>query len=91
MADNNVVQVHMAKLTISYQGMQGDLPDYVPYDATDEAIKAMATEAVSQGYVPGIDAIPNANFADFMVDRFPARGDVQYNRLSLRAKTAFGG
>ena len=78
-----------ARLTITYNGQQGDLPDMVPYDADDRDIKQMATESLRDGYVPGIDAV-DADFGDFVVDRFPARDDVPYNRLSLRPKTPFG-
>jgi hypothetical protein len=89
MAENPINDEAMARLNITYAGQQGDLPDPVPYDATDADIKRMATESVHQGYVPGIDAA-QANFDDFVVDRFPARQDVPYNRLSLRPKTPFG-
>jgi len=95
MEENNalvpVVDNHMAKLTITYNGEQGDLPDPVSYDATDADLKQMATESVRQGYVPGISAAGGADFTDFVVDRFPARQDVPFNRLSLRPKTPFGG
>jgi hypothetical protein len=92
MVDAIVPQVvdHMAKLSITFAGQQGDLPDPVPYDATDAVLKQMATESVRQGYVPGIDAAPNADFTDFVVDRFPSRADVPFNRLSIRPKTPFG-
>lgn len=86
MADND----NMAKLTITFGGQQGDLPDPVSYDAGDGDIKQWATEAVRQGNVPGIDAAPDVNFTDFVVDRFPSRADVPFNRLSLRPKTPFG-
>lgn len=94
MADNVLVPVEvggvlMARLNITYNGQQGDLPDPVPYDSTDATLKQMATESVRDGYVPGIDAA-RADFTDFVVDRFPARADVPYNRLSLRPKTPFG-
>jgi len=85
-----VVDNHMAKLTITYNGQQGDLPDPVSYDATDGDLKQMATESVRQGYIPGIDAAAGVDFTDFVVDRFPARNDVPFNRLSLRPKTPFG-
>ena len=78
----------MAKLSITYNGQQGELPDPVSYDAADGDIKAMATEAV-RGGIPGIDAA-EANFNDYVVDRFPARQDVPYNRLMIRPKTPFG-
>jgi len=80
----------MAKLNITINGQQGDLPDPMPYDATDADIKTIATESVRAGNVPGIDADSFAEFVDFVVDRFPARDDVAYNRLSLRPKTPFG-
>lgn len=86
-----VVDNHMAKLTITYNGEQGDLPDPVPYDATDADLKQMASESVREGYVPGISAAADVNFTDFVVDRFPARHDIPFNRLALRPKTPFGG
>jgi len=95
MADNEVLvpvvepPEGMAKLTITFNGQQGDLPDPVSYDSTDGDLKQMATEAIRDGYIPGIDAA-EADFADFVVDRFPARDDVPFNRLSLRPKTPFG-
>ncbi len=88
--ENALVPVEMAKLTITYNGQQGDLPDLVSYDSTDGDLKQIAAESVRDGYIPGIDADPNVDFTDFVVDRFPARDDVPYNRLSLRPKTPFG-
>jgi hypothetical protein len=80
----------MARLTITYGGQQGDLPAPVSYDSTDSDLKQGATEAVRAGDIPGIDAAPDADFTDFVVDRFPARADVPFNRLSLRPKVPFG-
>jgi hypothetical protein len=86
-----LLPANMARLTITYSGQQGDLPDPVSFDSTDADLKQGATEAVRSGDIPGIDVHPDANFTDFVVDRFPARGDVPFNRLSLRPKTPFGG
>lgn len=80
----------MAKLTITFGGDQGDLPDLVSYDSTDGDLKQVATESVRAGSVPGINADTDADFTDFVIDRFPAREDVPYNRLALRPKTPFG-
>jgi len=80
----------MARLNITYGGQQGDLPDPVPFDMRDNELKQIATESVRTGSVPGIDEVGDANFDDFVVDRFPSREDVPYNRLSLRPKTPFG-
>ena len=95
MADNAIIPVvvpdnTMARLNITYAGQQGELPDAVPYDSTEETLKRMATEAVREGYVPGIDKKADVDFTDFVVDRFDARADVPYARLSLRPKTPFG-
>lgn len=79
-----------ARLTITYGGQQGDLPDDVMFDATDEDLRRMATEAVRGGDVPGIDAVHDVNLTDFVVDRFGAREDVPFNRISIRPKTPFG-
>lgn len=87
---NEPVAADMAKLNITWNGQQGDLPDLVSYDSTDTDLKQVAAESVQAGYVPGIDAA-NADFTGFVVDRFPARDDVPFNRLSLRPKTPFGG
>lgn len=79
----------MAKLTITYGGQQGDLPDLVEFDSRDEDLKRIAEESIRAGYVPGIDAM-DANFNDFMVDRYRARDDIPFNRISIRPKTPFG-
>jgi hypothetical protein len=79
----------MARLNITFAGFNADLNDPVSYDATDDAIKQMATEAIRTGYVAGIPASPNADFADFVVDRFAATAELP-NRLFLRPKTPFG-
>jgi hypothetical protein len=81
--------VEMARLNITYQGQNGDLPDMIQYDLDDDNIRAMAAEAVQGGDVPGIGAYPSARFTDFKVDRFPATDEVQHNRLFLRPKTTF--
>ena len=90
MADNEELVPTVAKFTITYNGQQGDLPDPVPYDSPDADLKQMAVEALRDGYIPGIDAVPGVDLVDFVVDRFPARDDVPWNRISLRPKTPFG-
>jgi len=81
---------NMARLNITFNGQQGDLTDPVAFDSADSDLKQMATESVRAGDVPGIDAAEEADFTDFVVDRFTARGDLPWNRLSLRPKTPFG-
>lgn len=78
-----------ARLNITYGGENGDFVDPVFFDAADSDIKAWATEAVRNGDVPGIPADVNADFNDFVVDRFSAKDD-QPNRIMVRPKTPFG-
>jgi len=83
------MEAYEARLNVTYKGQNGDLPDPVTYDATDGDVRAWVTEAVRAGTVPGINADPNADFRDYVVDRFPAEGDLP-NRLMIRPKTAYG-
>jgi hypothetical protein len=85
------LQPDQARLNITWAGNNGDLPEPVSYDATDEDIKTWAAEAVRGGHIPGIPAAEDVAFHDFIVDRFPATPDVGFNRLFLRPKTPFGG
>lgn len=79
-----------ARVNVTFAGQNGDLPDPVSYDATDAEVLRMVTEAVQTGGVPGIPADPDANFTDFVVDRFEANDARPYRLLSLRPKTPFG-
>jgi hypothetical protein len=79
-----------ARLNITYGGENGELPDPVFYDSSDGDIKQWATEAVRAGGVPGIPADPTASFTDFIVERYDANEEVDYNRIMLRPKTPFG-
>lgn len=78
-----------ARLNITYNGQNGDLPDPVLFDAADGDIKQWAAEALTAG-IPGIDPVANPDLTNFMVDRFPAHGDVPYPRIVVRPKTPFG-
>lgn len=80
----------MATLNITWGGENGDLPDEVDYDATDDQIVAWATEAVRGGDIQGIAADPNADFDNFVVQRFAAKDD-KPERIMLRPKVPFGG
>lgn len=78
-----------ARLNITFAGGNGDLIDPVSYDTSDDIIKQMAAKAVRTGYVVGIPASPNADFTDFVVDRFAATVELPA-RIMLRPKTPFG-
>jgi hypothetical protein len=62
----------------------------VAFDSTDGDVKQWITEAVRTGSVPGVPADPNADFRDFVVDRFTATEVRPYNLIQLRPKTPFG-
>jgi hypothetical protein len=85
-----------ARLNITYSGENGDLPDPVFFDSSEGDVKQWAAEAVQEGSVPGIPASADANFTDFVVERYPAKADVPegdpayFNRIMLRPKTPFG-
>jgi hypothetical protein len=79
-----------ARVNITYGGKNGDLPDPVMFQAGDGDIKAWVTEAVRNGGVPGLDAAPNADFSDFVIDRFTATEVRPYHLIAVRPKTPFG-
>jgi hypothetical protein len=86
----NEIKETEARVNVTFSGSNGDLPDLVMFQATDADIKAWVTEAVRTGGVPGIAAAPNADFSDFVVDRFAATDARPWNLLQLRPKTPFG-
>jgi hypothetical protein len=87
--DKIVVNLMAVKLNITWRGQNGDLPDTIPFDATERDIKQIATEAVRTGYVPGVAADRNVTFQDFVVERFEATPELP-PRIFLRPKTPFG-
>ena len=78
-----------ARLNVTWAGSNGDLPETVPFDCNDDEALRWAEEAVQQGSIPGIPADPNVSLEDFVVERFPAVGDLP-PRLIVRPKTPFG-
>jgi len=87
----NAIQETEARVNVTYSGQNGDLPDPVYFDSTDGDVRAWVTEAVQNGSVPGIPATGDADFGDFVVDRFSATEARPYNLIQLRPKTPFGG
>lgn len=83
------MEANEARVNITYKGENGDLPDPVFFDAADGDIKTWATEAVTNGSVPGIPKDETADFTDF-VDRFTANQERDYNYIQVRPKTPFG-
>jgi hypothetical protein len=86
----NEIKDTEARVNITYGGKNGDLPDPVMFQSADGDIKAWVTEAVRTGGIPGIDEAPNADFGDFVIDRFAAGEARPYNLIQVRPKTPFG-
>ena len=89
MNDNDIKDTE-ARVNVTYGGTLGDLPDPVMFQSTDADVKAWVTEAVRAGGIPGIAAAPNADFSDYVVDRFAASEVRPWNCIMLRPKTPFG-
>lgn len=83
---------HEARVNVTFGGVNGDLPDPVPFDATDGDIKAWVTEAIATGGIPGLAATAGADLGDYVVERLSAKPDEDRpaNVLLLRPKTPFG-
>jgi hypothetical protein len=79
-----------ARVNITWNRQNGELPDPVALDAADGDVKQWVTEAVRGGNVPGIRADVAADFQDFVVERFPPNDVRPYNSIFIRPKTPFG-
>lgn len=92
MADElvRVIREDEARVNVTWQQQNGELPDPVYREAGEGDIKAWVTEAVRNGSIPGIPADANADFRDFVVDRFPPTEARPYNLIQIRPKTVFG-
>lgn len=82
--------VPLAKVNVTYSGLNVDLPQPVPVEATDAQIIQWATEAVAGGFA-GMPAQADADFSGFVVERYlnptPER---QEPLIMLRPKVPFG-
>ena len=79
-----------ARVNVTWQGQNGDLPAPVGYDSTDGDVKGWITEAIRNGNVPGVAQDANPDLTDFVVDRFDATEARPYNLIQIRPKTPFG-
>lgn len=79
-----------ARVNITWQGQNGDLFDPVDFNASDARIRQQVAEALRNGQVAGVNAHRFVDLSDFVVDRFPASGQVPYPRIFLRPRTPFG-
>jgi hypothetical protein len=85
-----MVPAGQAVVNITWNSMNGELPDLVQYDSSDEDIRRTVQECIRTGYIPGIAADPNADIRDFVIDRIAATDIRPYSLLMVRPKTPFG-
>lgn len=90
MTENQALANDMARVNVTWNGNNGDLPDPVSNDASDADIRQFLTEAVRSGSVPGIPADPNASFDEFVIERFKPSDVRPFNYIMGRPKTPFG-
>ncbi len=95
MSENEVIATQPigadeAMVGVTWDGNFGNFRDPVNFQAPDAQILSFVTEAVRTGSVPGIPADPAANFDGFVVERFAATPDRNFNVIQVRPKTPFG-
>jgi len=89
----DAIRADQARLNVTWGGENGDLPDPLGNDLSDEEVRAAVLEALQTGYIPGIPAdggITAEDLRDFVVERFAANEEVPFARLVCRPKTPFG-
>jgi hypothetical protein len=79
-----------ARVNVTWKGQNGDLPQLVFSESSDEAIRMYVAEAIQTGSIPGIARDKHANLYGFVVDRFPALKNQPYPRIFVRPRTPFG-
>jgi len=88
--DPRRLRANEARLNITFDGQNADLPAPVPFGASDAQIKAWAREAIATGALGTPRAYRDVDLASFVVDRFSATEKVPENRIFLRPVTPFG-
>ena len=79
-----------ARVNITWNRQNGDLPEPVNWNSTDADVKGWISEALRTGTIPGIPADANPNLQNFIVDRFEATEARPFNLIQIRPKTEFG-
>lgn len=79
-----------ARVRAIWAGQDGELPQPVPFDASDAVIRESVAEAIRDGAIRGIVRDLGVDLRDFVVDRIPASEDDPIDRIFVRPKTGFG-
>jgi hypothetical protein len=85
-----VIQPHEARVNITFGGNNGDLPDPVRADASDQEIRTWVSEALRSGTVPGLPAADDPDLDGFVVERNAPTDVRPYQLIQVRPKTAYG-
>ena len=84
------LQANEALVNVTWAGQNGDMPQPVEFDASNQDILSWVTEAVQSGSIPGIPSDPDADFSGFVVEKLAATEVRPTNQVIVRPKTAFG-
>lgn len=87
------LQPYEARVNVTFNRLNGDLPDPISFDMSDEELFRQLCEALTTGYIPGIPAqedLSRFTSANFVADRFAPTPNRPYNLIQIRPKTAFG-
>ncbi len=86
-----VIEAHQALVNITHKRKNGEMQDPVSYDATDGDIRGWVAESIRHGSIRGIDADPNVDLRDYVIERYPIEAGVrEHNLIMVRPKTEFG-
>lgn len=87
--DDIAIGDDQAFLNVTYNGENGDMPEPVSLDASDEDIRQFAEEAIKNGDMRGLPADIDVSLDGFVVQRFAKNND-RPARIMIRPKTPFG-
>lgn len=85
-----VLNENEARVNITWQGQNYDLQNPMLIDSTDEQIRASVTETVRFGIEGLIPADPNADFTNYVINRFAPTEARPWNAIFVRPKVPFG-
>ncbi len=78
-----------ARVNITWDNQNAELPSPVPRDATTEQVRAWVTESVQAGF-PGMRADPRADFSDFTIKLYEPTEVRPYPVWMVFPQTPFG-
>jgi len=77
-----------AELLVTYSGVNATYPSQVDADSSNDSVMSFLREAAQAGELTGIPT--NADFTDFVVERFPDTTNRGLSTIMVRPKVTFG-